>query len=94
MSYQYPEGFDIIIDDGPHDIESQIAGLDLYLQKVKKGGLYIIEDIQSFSFLHDLSEKVHSIFDPRYGTDYRISFYDHRGTNRKRYDDLMMVVQL
>ena len=94
LSYQYPEGFDIIIDDGPHDIESQIAGLDLYLQKVKKGGLYIIEDIQSFSFLHDLSEKVHSIFDPRYGTDYRISFYDHRGTNRKRYDDLMMVVQL
>jgi len=49
--------FDIVIDDGPHTLKSQQAALKLYLPKLKMGGLFIIEDIQSrgrlviFSFL-------------------------------------------
>ena len=38
--------FDYIIDDGPHTLESQLACVDLYLPKLKKGGKIIIEDIE------------------------------------------------
>tara|TARA_R100000005_G_scaffold41143_1_gene19312 strand:+ start:72 stop:1433 length:1362 start_codon:yes stop_codon:yes gene_type:complete len=89
-----PDGFDIIIDDGPHEEEFQLLGLDMYLRNVKKGGLYIIEDIQSFETVPKLINKVHSIFDPQYGSDYRISLHDHRGTDRKRFDDVIMVVEV
>lgn len=49
--------FDVIIDDGPHSLQSQKAALKLYLPKLKTDGLLIIEDIQSrgrlviFSFI-------------------------------------------
>jgi hypothetical protein len=35
----------ILIDDGPHSIESHIKLLELYSSKIKKGGAIIIEDI-------------------------------------------------
>lgn len=37
---------DIIIDDGPHDYISQIKFLILYLPKLNKDGIMVIEDIQ------------------------------------------------
>ena len=37
--------FDIIIDDGSHQIHDQMAVVDLYLPKVKPGGMLIIEDV-------------------------------------------------
>ena len=89
-----PDGFDIIIDDGQHEEEFQLLGLDMYLRNVKNGGLYIIEDIQSFETVPKLINKVHSIFDPQYGSNYRISLHDHRGTDRKRFDDVIMVVEV
>lgn len=39
--------FDVIIDDGPHTLESQIKCIDLYLPLLKVGGILCIEDIQS-----------------------------------------------
>lgn len=39
--------FDVIIDDGSHRIEDVEKALDIYFPKLKKGGYYIIEDIQS-----------------------------------------------
>lgn len=36
---------DILIDDGPHTLESHNKLIDLYLPKMKKNGLIIIEDI-------------------------------------------------
>ncbi len=41
------QNFDIVIDDGPHSLESQKAALVLYLPKIKQNGLLVIEDIQS-----------------------------------------------
>ena len=41
--------FDIIIDDGPHTENSQIDFINLYIKKVKPGGLMVIEDIQNIS---------------------------------------------
>ena len=37
--------YDIIIDDGPHTLESQLFSLKYYLPKVKSGGIFIIEDV-------------------------------------------------
>lgn len=37
--------FDIIIDDADHCVESQIKAINLYFPLLKKGGLYIVEDI-------------------------------------------------
>lgn len=41
------EYFDIIIEDGNHSFEYQYKTLINYLPKLKKGGLYIIEDVES-----------------------------------------------
>lgn len=38
--------FDIIIDDGPHTLVSQMAFVMLYLDKLKEGGIAIIEDVR------------------------------------------------
>ena len=37
--------FDIIIDDGPHTLETQQIALELYLPKLKPTGIFVIEDI-------------------------------------------------
>lgn len=50
--------FDIIIDDGPHTIDSFIKCVDLYLPKVKNGGFLIIEDIPEFSHAEELLRRV------------------------------------
>ena len=39
--------FDIIIDDGHHDGESQVKTFNNFKHLIKKGGLYVIEDIKS-----------------------------------------------
>jgi len=37
---------DIIIDDGSHNIEDQCKAIDLYLEKLLPGGIFIIEDVE------------------------------------------------
>lgn len=37
--------FDVVIDDGSHMINDQIASFNIYSKKMNKGGIYIIEDI-------------------------------------------------
>lgn len=41
---KYSDGFDIILDDGSHINTLTMASFNLYFPKLKKGGLYIIED--------------------------------------------------
>ena len=53
--------FDIVIDDGQHTLESQLECIDLYLPKLNKGGVLIIEDVQDASHFEkfiEASEKV------------------------------------
>lgn len=45
--------FDIIIDDGPHTKESQMDCLNIYLPKLNKGGVLVIEDIQDIAYTED-----------------------------------------
>jgi len=42
-----PKGIDLIVDDGPHTLESQCQFLSLYLPLLSKKGVAIIEDVQS-----------------------------------------------
>ena len=44
---------DIIIDDGSHDIEHQVKSFEILWPKLKKGGVYIIEDIQDIDATRD-----------------------------------------
>jgi trans-aconitate methyltransferase len=39
------EFFDIIIDDGPHTFESMVFFLQHYMNKLKPGGILVLEDI-------------------------------------------------
>jgi len=42
------EEFDIIIDDGSHNIKDQIISIGILFEKLKKNGLYIIEDASQY----------------------------------------------
>lgn len=44
ISNNYPNGFDIVIDDASHINDLTIASFELLFDKVKPGGYYIIED--------------------------------------------------
>lgn len=52
--------YDYIVDDGPHDPESQVLAIDLYLKKVKPGGKLIIEDIPNDERFEQLEEAARS----------------------------------
>jgi len=79
-----PDGLDLAIDDGPHSLQSQIDFLRLYLPLLKKGGVAVVEDIQSPSWYDSLLAEVPSTMS--------IEEVDIRG-RKGRYDDLMLVVR-
>jgi len=78
--------FDIIIDDGPHTLESQMAAIDLYLPKVKKTGIFVVEDIPNTDWFAILRERV-----PDDLKDC-IKVYDYRSVSN-RHDDMLFVVK-
>lgn len=78
--------FDIIIDDGPHSIESMVSCIELYLPKLKTGGIMVIEDVQDFSWFNVLIGALED------GTYSKYEIIDLRYT-RDRYDDLMFIVR-
>ena len=77
------EGIDFIIDDGPHTLESQCKFLSLYLPLLAKGGMAVIEDVQSTDWFATLEQHV-----PK---KYAFETIDLRGT-KGRYDDLVFAV--
>jgi predicted RNA-binding protein len=81
-----PNGFDIIFEDGPHTLQSQIATLEIYLKQLKTGGKLFMEDIQSVDDFDKLEEVVKEM-DGKYETE-RIDLRE----NKNRYDDLIFVV--
>jgi len=79
-----PKGLDIIIDDGPHTLASQIAFLTLYLPLLNQQGFAMIEDIQNEAFITDLV----AVLDPSF--EYEVIDRRHQ---KHRYDDLMLLVR-
>ena len=85
--------FDIIIDDGPHTLESQLKSIELYLPKLKQNGLFVIEDIQStewFDSLINKSEKVCESIDTDF--EYTVECIDLRD-KKNRWDDLLFLIR-
>lgn len=75
--------FDIIIEDGPHTLNSQIFAAKNWVKKLKKNGFLIIEDIQEEAHVKLLVEAI----PPNYA--YRA--IDLRST-KNRYDDLILEI--
>lgn len=77
--------FDMVLDDGPHTLESMIQCIGLYLPLLSERGILIIEDVQSIEWLSvltaavpvDLHKYIHT-FDLRH--------------IKGRYDDIVFVV--
>lgn len=80
------DGFDVIIDDGPHTLESQVFAVYNYLPLLKKGGVFAIEDIQNINDIEALSNAVPEELKNN------IVVYDVRET-KGRYDDLIFTVK-
>lgn len=78
-----PNGIDLIIDDGPHTLESQCQFLSLYLPLLADNGVAIIEDVQSTDWIASLEREV-----PK---DYSFKTIDLREV-KGRYDDLVFTV--
>lgn len=81
----YPDGFDIIIEDGPHDIDTQTFTLREYSKLLKKGGTLVIEDIQNFEHIETMMSSINC-------NDYTsLKFIDLREVKGRR-DDLIIVL--
>lgn len=85
--------FDIIIDDGPHTLPSQIEAINLYLPKLNKGGVFVIEDIQDDSWFNSLIEESKKVSENDLSdVNYEVECLDFRET-LGREDDMMFVIK-
>ena len=76
---------DIILDDGPHTLDSMIQFIKLYSQILCDDGILIIEDVQSWDWIDILKNAVPDHLKPY------IKTYDLR-TNKERYDDILFII--
>jgi predicted O-methyltransferase YrrM len=72
--------FDIIIDDADHCIESQIKAIELYLPLLKRGGLYVVEDIDG-----SMLDKRHIRGERPSYLEYKQMFIDHMQSFKDSY---------
>lgn len=75
--------FDIVIDDGPHTLKSQIASFEIYSKKLKPNGIFVIEDLDpSFGALDHFTKVAE--------TTPNCKVLDLRNI-RHRYDDILFI---
>jgi hypothetical protein len=80
-----PNNFDLIIDDGPHTLDSMIKFLQYYQTKLNDNGILIVEDIQSIDWVEIL--KSHIL--PENTENYTV--YDLRNI-KGRSDDILLII--
>ncbi len=78
---------DIVLDDGPHTLESMKTFIKLYSQLLTDDGILIIEDIQSWDWIDILKSEV-----PDHMKQF-VKVYDLR-PNKNRYDDIIFTIDL
>lgn len=76
---------DILLDDGPHTLESMIQFIRLYSQIMADDGILIIEDVQNIEWIETLYYNTSLALRPY------IKYYDLR-TNKNRYDDIVFTI--
>lgn len=87
----FPEGFDIVFDDGPHTLDSQKKCIEYYLPLLKDGGTMFIEDVQKvedFEELEECFDEVKETLEAKYTCDK----VDLRYV-KDRYDDLIFAIK-
>jgi cephalosporin hydroxylase len=77
--------FDMILDDGPHSLESMIFFVKYYSELLTNDGILVVEDIQNIEWIKTLTENT-----PEELKKY-IKVYDLRG-NTGRWDDILFVI--
>jgi len=77
--------FDILVDDGPHTIESMVSFIKMYSKVMKEDGIMVVEDVQSIDWIETLREATPDELKPF------IEVYDRREV-KGRYDDIMFVI--
>ena len=77
--------FDMLLDDGPHTLDSMKQFIKLYSQVMTDDGILIIEDVQSIDWIETLINEV-----PSHLKQF-VRVYDLR-PNKNRYDDIVFVI--
>jgi hypothetical protein len=77
--------FNVLLDDGPHTLESMKQFITLYTKVMTEDGILIIEDIQHIDWIQELTKVV-----PEHLQKY-IEVYDLRHV-KQRYDDIVFVI--
>ena len=78
--------FDVLIDDGPHTLQSMISFITLYLPLMKDDGVLVIEDVQDIAWI----ETLHAATPIEWKE--HVTVYDRRQV-KGRYDDIMFVIK-
>ena len=76
---------DLILDDGPHTLESMKQFITLYSQIMTDDGILIIEDVQSWDWIYLLKNTV-----PEHLKQF-VKVYDLRPI-KNRYDDIVFTI--
>lgn len=84
VKIQLNDFYHYIIDDGPHDLDTQLLFIDLYYPKIKKGGKLIIEDIRNESHLIEIEKKLKDL-------NYKYKVFDLTA-NKGRHDDILIEI--
>ena len=77
--------FDVLLDDGPHTLESMKKFINLYSQVMTDDGILIIEDVQDWNWIDALKNEV-----PDHLKKF-IKAYDLRD-KKGRYDDIVFTI--
>jgi len=77
--------FDMLLDDGPHSLDSMVSFITLYHQVMKDDGILMVEDVQHIAWIDKLREVTPDHLKPF------IEVYDRRDV-KDRYDDIVFVI--
>ena len=77
--------FDVIIDDGPHTLDSQCKCIELYSELLTDKGILVIEDVQDILWIEKFKQ-----ITPNHLKKY-MHIYDLRHV-KNRYDDIVFVI--
>ena len=75
----------MILDDGPHTLESMLRFVNLYSPLLKDDGILILEDIQDYSWVNIIYNNI-----PNDLLKY-VKIFDLRHVKGK-YDDIVLVI--
>lgn len=77
--------FDMLLDDGPHTLESMIDFVTMYSQLLKDDGILVVEDVQNIKWLDALRGVTPDALKPF------VHVYDRREV-KGRYDDIVFTI--